>query len=120
MTKSAPSVELHVDGTELERLLQGSSLLKEIRYGEDDYVVTVTARRVTNMAILLQRPEIVQAMKDWKSGKAYLDNNGNYRLKRDGAGRGPISPWNKEVKRTFRTSVEFHQAAQKAFPQGVS
>ena len=59
---------------------------------------------------------IKQAFRDWNDSSAYLDNNGNYRVRtRDADGylspNGPIASWNKEVKRTFASCAEFHAAA---------
>jgi len=50
---------------------------------------------------------IHQANKDWLSGDAYIDNNGNYRLK----STSRIAPWNKLVKRLFKGVIEFHEQA---------
>jgi hypothetical protein len=62
---------------------------------------------------------ILQAFRDWNDSSAYLDNNGNYRVRTRGADgylspRGKIAPWNKEVKRAFADSGEFHRAARSA------
>ena len=45
---------------------------------------------------------------DWLSGRAYMDNAGNFRLKRPGQSRGPIAPWNIAAKRTFPSVAHFH------------
>lgn len=56
------------------------------------------------------------AFRAWIERRAYLDNGGNYRLRSEPATpthhpRGKIAPWNREVKRLFPSSFEFHQAA---------
>lgn len=55
---------------------------------------------------------IQRAFRDWNERRAYLDNGGNYRVRRSGGPSGPIAPWNKEVKRLFADCGEFHLAAQ--------
>ncbi len=57
-------------------------------------------------------PAIQQALADWNSEKAYVDGNGNYHIKTEGKVSGPIAPWNKEVKRAFADTGEFHKAAK--------
>lgn len=57
-------------------------------------------------------PIIQQALADWNSGKSYVDGNGNYHVKREGKPSGPIAPWNKEVKKAFADTGEFHKAAK--------
>jgi hypothetical protein len=56
--------------------------------------------------------DLDQAYKDWNSGVAYIDNVGNYRMKKDGSASGKIAPWNKAVKEAFPDSLDFHNAAQ--------
>jgi hypothetical protein len=63
-------------------------------------------------------PTVQQAFRDWNENRAYLDNGGNYRLRPEAAtpthrpkGR-KIAPWNREVKRLFSDSGEFHRAAK--------
>jgi hypothetical protein len=60
---------------------------------------------------------VQQAFRDWNQGRAYRDNNGNYRVRvRDADGylssNGKIAAWNKEVKRLFISAAHFHLAAQ--------
>ena len=48
-------------------------------------------------------PAVKQAFADWNDSSAYLDNNGNYRVRTRGADgylspSGKIAPWNREVK----------------------
>jgi hypothetical protein len=57
-------------------------------------------------------PAVTQALKEWATNRAYVDGNGNYHVKGEGKRSGPIAPWNKEVKRAFATTDEFHNAAQ--------
>jgi hypothetical protein len=71
-------------------------------------------------------PAVQQAFRDWNENRAYLDNGGNYRVRPEAAtpthrpkGR-KIAPWNKEVKRLFSDSGEFHRAAQKAKANGYT
>jgi hypothetical protein len=70
----------------------------------------VTAAQVT--------PSIEQAFTDWTDGRAYIDNNGNYRVKQPRtnglSSGGRIAPWNKEVKRSFSDVQAFHEAATAA------
>lgn len=67
---------------------------------------------VAGMPITETSAAIRQAFADWNEHRAYLDNGGNYRVKRDGGSNGPIALWNKEVKRLFADSGEFHRAAR--------
>jgi hypothetical protein len=60
---------------------------------------------------------VQQAFRDWNSNRAYLDNGGNYRVRPEPATpthrpAGKIAPWNREVKRLFADSGEFHRAAK--------
>ncbi len=57
-------------------------------------------------------PSVQQAFRDWNERRAYVDNQRNYRVKRQGSSSGPIAPWNKEVKRLFPSCAEFHAAAK--------
>lgn len=45
--------------------------------------------------------EIHQAGADWESGRAYVDNAGNFRLK----ATRKVAPWNKSVKRLWKTNT---------------
>jgi peptidoglycan hydrolase-like protein with peptidoglycan-binding domain len=56
------------------------------------------------------------AAEAWKSGKAYLDNSGNYRLKSEGGNsrRGQVAPWNKAVKSAFPKHDDFARAIDPA------
>lgn len=61
-------------------------------------------------------PAIRAAFAAWLDHRAYVDNGGNYRLRPEPATpthhpRGKIAPWNREVKRLFASSAEFHAAA---------
>ena len=64
-------------------------------------------------------PVIQQALQDWNSGKTYVDGQGNYHIKREGKPNGPIAPWNKEVKKAFPDTGDFHKAAKavKSIPE---
>jgi len=64
-------------------------------------------------------PAVQQAFRDWNERRAYLDNGRNYRVRPEAATpthrpSGRIAPWNKEVKRLFADSGEFHRAAKAA------
>ncbi len=61
-----------------------------------------------------ETPTIKQALEDWRSGRAYIDNAGNYRIKAEGRPSGPIAPWNKEAKATFESVQDLHKAATAA------
>jgi hypothetical protein len=54
---------------------------------------------------------LAPAFAAWNANRLYIDNNGNYRLKRDGHTNGPIAPWNKDIKRLFPDVTDFHNAA---------
>src|SRR5690606_5871361 len=41
-----------------------------------------------------------------------IDSRGNYHVRRPGRTRGPIAPWNREVKRRFSTVDDFRRFAQ--------
>ena len=57
---------------------------------------------------------IKQALVDWSANRAYIDNKGNYHIRKAGTkGKGPIAPWNKEVKKYFASATELHEAAEK-------
>jgi DNA repair protein RadC len=68
-------------------------------------------------------PDLRQAFDDWTSGRAYLGNDGNYRLKGDpfvaGAemtprvNRARVAPWNRIAKATFPDADAFHHAAER-------
>lgn len=61
--------------------------------------------------------ETRQAFEDWVAGRVYIDGNGNYHLRDASRGnprKGPIAPWNKTIKRTFKTITDFHAAAVRA------
>lgn len=62
-------------------------------------------------------PTTVQlaAFRDWLSGRAYLDNAGNYRLRPDGRATGSsrhVAPWNKAIKRIYPENAAFHRTAE--------
>ena len=57
-----------------------------------------------------------QAFEDWTSNKAYLDNAGNYRIKREGFQSGGIALWNKLIKKDFPKNEDFHKAAHVLYP----
>lgn len=59
-------------------------------------------------------PEIQQAFTDWKGRRAYIDGNGNYRIKAEGKSSGPVASWNKAVKAEFPNVKDFHEAATAA------
>lgn len=52
-----------------------------------------------------------QAYNDWISGKAYIDNNGNYHIKNTGSSSGAIASWNKIIKSKYKSVSEFHSDA---------
>lgn len=57
---------------------------------------------------------IEQAFRDWLTNRAYIDNNGNYRVKDSTRGSpncGPIAPWNKTIKKHFKDHDAFHKSA---------
>lgn len=61
-------------------------------------------------------PEIRQAVEDWKSGRAYMGNDRNYRLRQRQIGwkwygRGPVAPWNRAAKRLSPTTDALHALA---------
>lgn len=56
-------------------------------------------------------PSIQQAFKDWKEGRAYIDNAKNYRVKTERRSSGNVAAWNQEIKRLFPTVSDFHKAA---------
>jgi hypothetical protein len=65
---------------------------------------------------MMYSDSIQQAFRDWNDSSAYLDNHGNYRVRKRSADgylspSGPIASWNKEVKRRFVNCSEFHAAA---------
>lgn len=65
---------------------------------------------------------VQQAFRDWNEHRAYVDNGGNYRVRPEAATpthrpAGKIAPWNREAKRLFPSSAEFHTAARKSLQQ---
>ena len=56
----------------------------------------ITSRAVTSK-------ELQPAYADWLSGRAYLDDAGNYRIRgyHTESGRAEVASWNKLVKRSF-------------------
>jgi hypothetical protein len=70
---------------------------------------------------LTAKHDLGQAVEDWRSGRAYLDNAGNYRLRSQQAkrgagplkwtGSGKVAPWNRAVKAAFSGPDEFHRTA---------
>ena len=68
--------------------------------------------------------ELSQASRDWKSGKAYLDSQGHYRLrqkqeyqaykgKKVWTGKGPRASWSAAVKKEFPDNLDFDAHAAK-------
>ena len=53
---------------------------------------------------------VVEAFEQWLENRAYIDGQGNYHVK-EPYERRRIAPWNKEVKRAFKTVSVFHDAA---------
>jgi len=57
------------------------------------------------------------ALEAWRTGRAYVDNGGNYRLYEldptspRGKKRGRIAWWNKEAKQAFPEVFDLHHAA---------
>ena len=47
-----------------------------------------------------QDPDIAAGLSAWTSGKAYLDNNGNYRVREEGQKRR-IAPWNRAMRTAY-------------------
>ena len=62
------------------------------------------------------KADIAQASKDWLSGRAYIDNAGNYRIKAEGKAKGTIAPWNKAAKKAFASVSDLHAHAHKGRP----
>lgn len=56
--------------------------------------------------------EIDQALQDWRAGRAYIDGNGNYHIRRDGRASGPVAPWNRAAKTFFAGVEALHRAAE--------
>lgn len=61
---------------------------------------------------------VKEAFRAWVENRVYVDGGRNYRLRPEAATptyrpRGKVAPWNKEVKRLFPSSADFHQAATK-------
>lgn len=56
---------------------------------------------------------LAAAFEAWNANLLYVDNAGNYRLraKPTSGTRGPIAPWNKDIKRLFRDAMEFGNTA---------
>jgi hypothetical protein len=61
----------------------------------------------------LHAQHVHQALRDWSTGRAYVDAKGNYHLKGKTGTSGPIAPWNKAAKREFASVDKLHEAAQK-------
>lgn len=55
--------------------------------------------------------DINQALIDWREGRAYIDGQGNYHVKRYRHHSGPIAPWNKAAKQRFATVTDLHRVA---------
>lgn len=64
---------------------------------------------------------LVTAYRDWLGEKrVFVDFRGTYRIRENG-GRPKKAPWSDEVRKQFKTSAEFHRAANKyADAQGLS
>ena len=60
-----------------------------------------------------------QAYADWNNGKAYIDNNGNYHIRKTGSSSGAIASWNKNIKTMYKDVSEFHQEAHKYFTNNL-
>jgi predicted ABC-type ATPase len=61
-----------------------------------------------------------QAFADWKSGRAYIDNRGTYRLRAEGQKTGSsrtVAPWSGLVKSLYPDNLDFHKAANGPAPR---
>lgn len=111
--------------TAIERALRNLINDVEVNFPEDAEFLTRHAKAVldpngqtgTPLPPVQYSPAIRQAFADWNDHRAYLDNGGNYRVREEAATpthrpNGKIAPWNREVKRLFADSAQFHRAAQ--------
>ena len=55
-----------------------------------------------------------RALSDWRACRLYVDNRGNYHLRREGStsGSGPVAPYNKQLKRAVAGTEELHRLAK--------
>lgn len=79
-------------------------------------VNTIVMDTQTSSQEAIMSAAILQAIAEWKSGAAYRDNAGNYRVRVTRwcgryTGRGPIASWNKAVK---HAGIDLHVAAKGA------
>lgn len=58
-----------------------------------------------------------EAFSAWLNNEAYIDGNGNYRIRKNG-NKGPIAPWNKQVKASYTNVSDFHKAAKRSDQNG--
>lgn len=68
---------------------------------------------------------LAEAVRDWRSGRAYKDNRGTYKLRpivqaagvpMVGSGPGKAAPWNKIAKATWGSSTEgLHDASEATY-----
>lgn len=56
---------------------------------------------------------VLQALTDWRNGRAYIDGRGNYHVTTEGRRSGPVAPWNRAAKRAYPDVQELHRAAFK-------
>lgn len=70
-----------------------------------------TTERLRQQRLAGYTPVHTQAFSDWLNNLSYVTNDGNYHVRSAPHRRGPIAPWNKTVKRTFRDCNIFHLAA---------
>ena len=59
------------------------------------------------------------ALRDWSSGRAYLDGAGNYRLRKVlygecWVGKGPVAWWNRVARVRWPSAAALHAAAEGA------
>ena len=56
----------------------------------------------------LRKPQVIEALRAWRSNRAYWDGHRSYRLKAD---RRRPAPWSAAAKAIFSTPDELHAAA---------
>jgi hypothetical protein len=68
------------------------------------------------------REELLRdALRDWRSGRAFVSNNGKrYMLRASSGGRAVTAPWNKVAREEWGASSEgLHRAAEAAYPRAT-
>jgi hypothetical protein len=70
---------------------------------------TLTAHLVGSGPANLSRGDtIALATRDWAERRAYVDEQGNYRLKNEHGARGGVAPWNRIAKSFFVSCSALH------------